>query len=101
MMTMPDHMNIILCREGERSTFCRIVLEEDLDDIEVLGSREWITTNSNAKGLPEPDAGCLSDSLVRQCTRPRDDSCMEMSPLSTLWHIEDVPIFPGLWMCPG
>lgn len=101
MMTMPDHMNTTLCKEEGRSTFCCIVLEEDFDDIDMLRPREWITTNANAQRLPKSHASCLSNSLVRQSTRPRHDSCNELLPLAMLWHAKDVPIFPGLWMCPG
>lgn len=84
MMTIPDHMSTTpLTRERERSTFCRGVLEEDLDDIDMLCPREWIATNSNTQRLPEPHAGCLSDGLVRQCAGPGHDSYIEMSPLSS------------------
>ena len=77
-MTMPNHMNTTHIRERERSTFCRIVLEKDLDDVDMLRPREWIATDPNTQRLPQPRAGCLSDGLVRQCTRPRHDACAEI-----------------------
>lgn len=97
MMTIPDHMNITLL-EGEKSiTFCCIVLEEDLDDIDMLRPREWIATNANTERLPESHTGRLSDSLVRQCTRPRHDPYIEIySPCERYDMSRNVPIFPGL-----
>ena len=74
---MPNHMNTKLIRERERSTFCCIVLEEDLDDIDMLRPREWIATDSNTQRLSEPYVGCLGDSLVCQCTRPGHDPYIE------------------------
>jgi len=50
------------------------LLKEDLDDVEMLRSREWITANANAKRLAESNPGCLSNGLVRERTRARNNT---------------------------
>ena len=40
------------------------VLEEDLDDIDVLGAGEGVTTDSDAQGLTQADVSSLCDGLI-------------------------------------
>ena len=47
-------------------TFSVVIFKENLDYIDMLGSRERITTDADAKRLAKADIGSLRDSFIRQ-----------------------------------
>lgn len=55
---------------GKSLTLCSIILQESLDDIDVLRSREGVTADTDAERLSEPDAGRLVNGLVGQGSGP-------------------------------
>ena len=78
------------------------VLQEDLDDVKVGSAREGVTANADTQRLAKTDVGCLRNSLVREGTRPRDDT-WHVRQIGNSRHCADVhaPILPGVWMWPG
>lgn len=91
-----------------RCTFRGIILEENLHDVDMLGTREGISTNTDAKSLTEANIGRLCDGLVGQSSRARDNTCVvrHRTRSSTVSRGKSecamcLPILPGLWMWPG
>ena len=60
--------------EGSGLTLRSIIFEENLDHIKVSGTREGVTTNTNAKSLTEPHVGGLGNSLVSEGARAGHDT---------------------------
>lgn len=60
-------------RQAQR-TLRRLVLHEDLEDVDVLRAREGVAADTDAEGLAEADLGRCVDGLVGEGTRTRDDT---------------------------
>lgn len=75
--TIPDaNVNITASEiSGCGITIGILIFKEELDDIDVLGTREGVTTDTNAETLTKTDGSGLCNCLVGQSTRPRDDTC--------------------------
>jgi len=67
MMTIPiTHASKMVCSQTiQRQTFSIGIFEEDLDDVNMLGAREWVAPDSDAQRLTKPDTSCLGNSFVR------------------------------------
>lgn len=90
MMTIPkDNTRLIgiSTEDKEFRTFGVVILEEQLDDIDVLGTGEGVASDTNAEGLTETDTSGLGDGLVCQRAGARDDTdlsrLMDVSGLDT------------------
>lgn len=60
---------------NDDDTLSSRVVEQDSEGVDVGGSGERVSSDTNDERLTETDVGGLGDSLVVERSRSRDDSC--------------------------
>lgn len=65
-------------------TFCLGVIEQDFENVNMLSAGEWVTTDTNAKGLTKTDESRLVYGFVGQGSRARNNTCLRAKRMAKM-----------------